>query len=130
MGQLKGLHRDNQSQNEKITHLQAQIYDERSTTEARLAQEKASINQRVKGFLPQFGQLKEEALELSEELEEVKLELSKARGDQSTSKAMRSKLESKNCDLSAQCEDYEKKIVEALEGAELVAQNHVKKYPK
>lgn len=65
---------------------------------------------------------------LSEELEETKLEFSKAQGDLSASEVMKSQLESEIHDLSVWCKDYEKTIADARENAGLVAWSHVNKY--
>lgn len=59
---------------------------------------------------------------------DTKLELSSARGDLSTSEAIKSQLESEIHDLSIRCKDYKKKIMVARENAELVARRHVNKY--
>lgn len=67
---------------------------------------------------------------MSGELGEMKLELSKARGDMSASEAIKSQIESEVHDLSDQCKAYKKKIVDAREGAELVVQSHVNRYLK
>lgn len=44
MSRLEGLFRDNQAQGEKIVLLKVQIAEERSATEAKLAQDKASTD--------------------------------------------------------------------------------------
>lgn len=52
VGRLEELFRDNHTQNEKIACLEAQLTKEMSTAEAKLAQERASMNQREKSLLP------------------------------------------------------------------------------
>lgn len=110
----------------KIALLEAQLIEERSAVEARLAQEKASTDQKEKSLTTYSTQLEEEVQRLFRELVETKVELSKARGDLSTSKTMRSQLES---EIQAG-KDYDKKIVDAHESVELVARSHINKYLK
>lgn len=69
------------------------------------------------------AQLEGEMQKLSGELGEVKLELSRVRGDLSASEAVRRQLEGEVCDLSTRCKEYEKKIVDARENAELIIQS-------
>lgn len=80
--------------------------------------------------MPRSAQLEEEVQKLSRELGETKLELSKARRDLSASEAVRSHTKSEVHNLSTLCKDYEKKIVDAYEGAELVTRSYVNKYLK
>lgn len=60
MSRLEGLLRDNQAQGEKIALLKVQIAEERSDVEAKLAQEKAFVDQREKGLSAHSAQLEKE----------------------------------------------------------------------
>lgn len=120
MSLLERLIQDNYGQGEKIALLELQIAEERSTIEVKLAQEKASIDKREKSLSARSAQLEGEIKKLSEELGEVRLEMSRDLGDLSASETVKRQLESDVHDLSAQCKDYEKKIMDARESAELI----------
>lgn len=56
--------------------------------------------------------------------------MSKARGDLSTSKVVKSQLDSEIRELYVRCKDYENKIMDARQSAKLVARSHINKYLK